>query len=384
MWCPIFFSFLLLLSISGCGDLVPADSADQPSNGPWTKYKEGSGTLAEPQATVSTVETKFEQYIDTAPSPQDIAKLAFGSTVLVSVMDSNGTPFSLGSGFFVAPDLVATNYHVLAGGSHGVVKLVGNDQTYSFNAVAAYSSEKDVAVLRVSADGAIPLSFSSEPLQVGEAVYAVGNPQGLEGTFSAGIVSGLRTEGAIELIQITAPISRGSSGGPVLDSKGRVVGIATSTLTEGQNLNFAVPVGVVTNLINSSGSEKPISELVESKALSGIGSSAIFGDAFVWSQPNAGGSFSLSLRNDSTDWIDRVAGCVIIFGESKRPVDTACFMHTGEIMPGAAARVNGQFARDTVVLTTKSTCNARDSQVCMQRVPFTKVEIRVLSYQVSN
>ena len=68
-----------------------------------------------------------------------------------------------------------------------------------------------------------------------------GNPQGLEGTFSQGIVSSIRVLGADKILQITAPISPGSSGGPVLNEKGQVIGVSVATFRGGQNLNFAIP-----------------------------------------------------------------------------------------------------------------------------------------------
>lgn len=86
-------------------------------------------------------------------------------------------------------------------------------------------------------------------MAVGDEVYAVGNPRGLEGTFSAGIISGIRTAEDARILQITAPVSPGSSGGPVLTIKGTVIGVAVAFLKGGQNLNFAIPVSDVKNLL---------------------------------------------------------------------------------------------------------------------------------------
>src|SRR5262249_3421737 len=82
---------------------------------------------------------------------------------------------------------------------------------------------------------------------IGDEVYVVGNPEGLEGTFSQGIISSLRGN---DYIQITAPISHGSSGGPVLNKNGEVIGVAVGLIEEGQNLNFAIPVSKLTQLLN--------------------------------------------------------------------------------------------------------------------------------------
>src|SRR5262249_7827334 len=85
-----------------------------------------------------------------------------------------------------------------------------------------------------------PLKQSLSKHNVGERVFAVGNPRGLEGTFSEGIISGFRDVGNVRYIQITAPISPGSSGGSFLDDKGEVIGVATATIQGGQNLNLAI------------------------------------------------------------------------------------------------------------------------------------------------
>jgi len=86
-------------------------------------------------------------------------------------------------------------------------------------------------------------------LRIGDKVYALGNPMGLQGTFSMGNVSAFRKLKEITMIQMTTPLSPGSSGGPVLDSNCKVVGIATAQYTEGQNLNFAVPATYLKKLI---------------------------------------------------------------------------------------------------------------------------------------
>jgi hypothetical protein len=82
-------------------------------------------------------------------------------------------------------------------------------------------------------------------------VYAIGNPKGLTGTISEGIVSGIRDLSSKSLIQITAPISPGSSGGPIINNSGQVIGVAVGTLTSGQNLNFAIPSSILESLISN-------------------------------------------------------------------------------------------------------------------------------------
>ena len=108
--------------------------------------------------------------------------------------------------------------------------------------VVAKDVSHDLIILRADSESAPALPVAAcNDVTVGDRVYAVGNPEGLEGTFSEGIVSAVRDVDGEQFLQITAPISPGSSGGPVLNTRGEVVGVSRATLKEGQNLNFAVP-----------------------------------------------------------------------------------------------------------------------------------------------
>ena len=189
----------------------------------------------------------------TSQTPQQIAKSVLTSTVLIVMEDANGKSISSGSGFFIERGMIATNLHVVEGVLKGYVKRVGTNKKYPIIGIAAMDSRQDLAILIVSDFGApiLPLG-NSDKVQVGESIYVAGNPIGfLEGTFSNGIVSGVR-EFRVDSkrIQITAPISKGSSGGPVLNSKGEVIGVAVSTITAGQNLNFAIPSDYLNELLN--------------------------------------------------------------------------------------------------------------------------------------
>ncbi len=186
-----------------------------------------------------------------AQTAQQIAKSAFDSTVLLIMEDANGQPVGLGSSFFVQPQQIATNLHVVEGSASGYAKLVGQKTKYEIVGVSAIDQKRDLAILNVADLGtrALPMG-DSDTVLVGETVYAVGNPHGLEGTFSQGIVSGVRTVGTDKLIQLTAPISPGSSGGPVLNDSGNVIGVSVATFRKGQNLNFAIPSNYLTALIS--------------------------------------------------------------------------------------------------------------------------------------
>lgn len=193
-------------------------------------------------------------------TPPEIAKKAFASTVVVTMAEADGKLISLGSGFFVRPDQVVTNYHVIEGAAKGYVKFIGKSTLYAIDGISAMDEERDLALLKI-VDAKAPVLPLSENggVEIGETVYAIGNPEGFEGTFSQGIVSGIRNAGTDQWVQITAPISSGSSGGPVVNAKGLVIGVAVASVVEGQNLNFAIPVGPVKSLMASSGPTRPLS-----------------------------------------------------------------------------------------------------------------------------
>lgn len=166
------------------------------------------------------------------------------STVIIFAYDNKGEFLQLGSGFFISQNGdIITNYHVLQGASSAEVKT-SDGKTYPTTYIVAEDEQSDI--IRLSVD--IPskyvhsLSLSATVPEVGERILVYGSPLGLEKTVSDGIVSAIReVPGYGKLIQITAPISPGSSGSPVLNMKGEVIGIATFQFIEGQNLNFAIP-----------------------------------------------------------------------------------------------------------------------------------------------
>lgn len=184
-----------------------------------------------------------------AQSARDVARVAFKSVVLLEMDDSNGRPLSLGSGFFISSNVVATNAHVIEGASSGTAKLIGDAHIMQILGAVAVDGHADLALLKVNGSApAVTLGSGANP-SVGDNVYVVGNPLGLEGTFSEGIISAVRKIEGDSILQMTAPISPGSSGGPVMDSTGAVIGISVATFQSGQNLNLAVPVSYLLTLI---------------------------------------------------------------------------------------------------------------------------------------
>jgi len=172
--------------------------------------------------------------------------------VLVVMQDDHGQPIALGSGFVVHDGQVVTNRHVIAGAVSGFVRFVDKTTKFQIAGTVAVDDAHDLAIVAVTDLKApsLPLGDSNK-VAVGDDVYAVGNPQGLEGTFLQGIVSAIRRVGGDAILQMTAPISPGSSGGPILNNNGEVIGIAAATFTGGQNLNLAIPVSCLTAMMNA-------------------------------------------------------------------------------------------------------------------------------------
>ena len=196
-------------------------------------------------------------------TPQEIANKALDATVLLVMEDANGNPIGVGSGFFVKLNLIATNNHVIDKAASGVAKRVGYDTKFDIEGVIATDELQDLAIVQVAGSGILPLPLGdSDSVAIGDAVYVAGNPVGFEGTFSHGIISGIRGSHADNnrRLQMTAPISSGSSGGPVLNTWGEVIGVSVAS-TAGQNLNLAAPSNYLDLLASSAHTHslKPLS-----------------------------------------------------------------------------------------------------------------------------
>ena len=174
----------------------------------------------------------------------EIVKKIEPATVVILTYDKDGKIIGQGSGFFISKNGdVITNRHVLAGAHRAEVKTI-NGKVYPIMLIVAEDKEADIirASVNLPVESVYPLSVSSSIPEVGERVAIIGSPLGLERTVSDGIVSAVREIPAFgKIYQITAPISSGSSGSPVVNMKGEVIGVATFQFVEGQNLNFAIP-----------------------------------------------------------------------------------------------------------------------------------------------
>jgi hypothetical protein len=177
-------------------------------------------------------------------SPAEIAERVRRSVVTVHAGDN------LGSGFVIAEGVVVTNLHVV--GSQERITIATVDRAmYRVGAILGFDADADLALLAV--DGkldlpALPLGDSDQVAQ-GETIYAFGAPAGLDFTLSTGMLSAIRRSGASTILQMSAPIAPGSSGGPALNDRGEVIGVVTAMHTRAQNVGFAVPVSAVQRLV---------------------------------------------------------------------------------------------------------------------------------------
>ena len=297
--------------------------------------------------------TVFGQ-IDSRPqkTAAQIARDAFPSVVLLMLEDAKGQPFKLGSGFFVAKDTIATNFHVIDGAAAGYAKIVGQPTKFTIVGIVAMDPLHDLALLQLANSSAAPLPIADKlGINIGDAIYAIGNPIGLEGTFSQGIVSGVRALGPDRILQITAPISPGSSGGPVLDQTGTVVGVSVMSVVSGQNLNFAIPAEYVVRLQSGRTDIRPFKVIHETRSQDTLFGriegqpprSGVVGENFGYDRDLLRpGAFSFSLHNKLADSVANVRGFVVFYDPEGKPLDTVSIDYKGVIPPRSAKRITAE------------------------------------------
>jgi hypothetical protein len=185
-----------------------------------------------------------------AASLEELAARVTPAVVLIDVQTAAES--RQGSGFLVASDgIIFTNYHVIRDARTARVRMSSGD-VYEEVRVLAGDPRRDIAIIQIAGFDLPYLEMgNSDSVRVGAQVVLVGSPLGLENTVSTGIVSGRRQEPAgYQLLQISAPASRGSSGGAVIGVTGEVLAIASSQIGGGQNLNFAVPINYARGLLS--------------------------------------------------------------------------------------------------------------------------------------
>ena len=186
-------------------------------------------------------------------TPQEIAQIALKSTVYLRVKTASGNFY--GSGFVIGDQLIATCDHVLEGMTSATVESVFNDKQYPVTKILAVSKKHDLAIVLALSYSAPPLPLGdSDDVGIGDAVFTCGNPLRYIGTFSHGIVTGIRDNDPLiadKVFQINVAVAVGSSGGPALNANGEVVGVIQGKDTRGQNLSFMIPINRLKSLLST-------------------------------------------------------------------------------------------------------------------------------------
>ena len=187
-----------------------------------------------------------------------IAQRALPATVTILTLGDLGDTLGLGSGFLVRSDgVVITNWHVVQGAYRAIIILPNGNRVQDVKYLAS-NRPADLVLLKIPVTSMPILPLEDSVPLIGSRVVVVGSPLGLSQTVSEGIVSASRVVGGLQYVQLTAAISPGSSGGPILDAFGHVFAVATATITSGQALNFGVPVRYAHHLLREALQPRPL------------------------------------------------------------------------------------------------------------------------------
>jgi serine protease Do len=236
-----FFIAPLAAAVFALGGCTPQPSAMQPPVVPSLATE----SLRSPEAPAPTVEALVPPRVQLTPA--EIAARAMPAVVVIR------SPQSLGTGFVVRKDgWIATNYHVIASAKELSITVPGRGD-FLVRDVLVADPDHDLAIVRIDAEGLPTLPLGDfQAVRPGDALIAIGHPLGFEGTVSNGLVSAVRhINDSLTILQISAPIAPGSSGGPLIDAQGRVIGVATAMIRNGQNLNLGIPVTYLKEALNN-------------------------------------------------------------------------------------------------------------------------------------
>ena len=287
--------------------------------------------------------------------------------MIISYKD--GIPYSQGSGFFIDKNILVTNFHCVAGAERVEFKIAGNEEVYKGAKVVKASDDYDLAIIKTKQDFPFVKVDSLGKEKVGSKIYAIGNPRGLEGTISDGILSGKRDNEGIEYLQITAPINSGNSGGPVLNDKGEVIGVSTFTFRNSQNLNFAMPIKYISQC-------KDV-ELVKPIKSAKIGSKsdAVAMTSFIKDENECLAHFSL--KNNTDDVVTNIYYILIFKTTSGEVIHYEERLEKEEIAPQLAKRSATNGFSDWYDYS----CNGETHSFNNRHPKFT-VEFRLISYEI--
>jgi S1-C subfamily serine protease len=263
------------------------------------------------------------------------------SVLLIVAYDENDQPTGMGSGFFFGDTkTIATNLHVVQNATKLAIKL-SSGETGWIDTVLGVDTERDLALLQSNITGT-PIKAAGRLPDIGEDILAIGNPSGLEGTVSTGIISGIRTEDGSQYFQITAPISPGSSGGPIIDEHNEVLGVSTFYLDGAQSLNFAMPAAYLTKLY----SKKSEATLAALKSSTNSALKRVEGNVkIMFAEMEFSGSINYeyllaSVVNKSGNLIKNIKIVVNYFGpDNETPIHHSLHNLKEEVPPNLSLRI---------------------------------------------
>lgn len=191
----------------------------------------------------------------------EFAQNALDKSIYLEMKDKDGNPVGTGNGFFVAPNLIATNPQIIDGAASGTVKLHGNPMKYEIEGITAVDEENNIMILKTAVSVTNPPSIiNSDTVTINDIVYITGSEKGTRGTMSDNVIVSLNKGKNDTWFQIKNHIFQGSSGGPAINIKGEVVGVFYLSLEYKQRDNFIIPSKYLKQLIAQSRQVRPISD----------------------------------------------------------------------------------------------------------------------------
>ena len=252
-----------------------AAEGNKPQNGTYPRRKIkgwliGVLALCLAVGAVVLLNTVFKSHNSFSDNPAAIES-ASESVVMLSCYDKSGELYASGSGFaLIEKGIIVTNYHVIEENVYSIEVKTETGASYDVKTIVAMDEENDIAILRCASSPNLALLSVGDTtgLKKGEKVVAIGSPLGLINTVSTGVFSGYTNENGMDVLQFTASISSGSSGGALFNDKGEVLGITFASYEAGQNLNLAIPITQVERIWNNrKGTEMTIEEFYQSQIL---------------------------------------------------------------------------------------------------------------------
>ena len=301
-------------------------------------------------------------------SAEDVYKQASDKVAMV-LCYKDGIPYSQGSGFFIDAKTLITNYHVIEGSNKIELKLTGKEEVFKGAKVIKAAPDYDLAIIQTNQQFPYLPIDSTLNDKVGSKIYTIGNPRGLEGTISEGILSGVRNDEDVDYLQITAPISPGNSGGPVINKFGKVIGVSTFTVTNSQNLNFAMPIKYIAKCVGYSPSTMTRARQI------GVKKDAIVMTSYSKNQSSTIAYFSL--KNNTETTISNIHYVLIYKSLSGEIIDYKEYSYEKEIAPNLAKRLQDYGFLDWYAYS----CNGQIDRLYDTHPKF-KIEFRLISYEI--